>query len=174
MTSMSENDESSNIEAPSPATPLKSPEKSQDSPLSSVVPPKKEAEAALGGGGSRPTTPHSGPPSPQSLQEVPVPAAAAAAAASPFMPLVDPKAAVVTSAATLVKPGVLRYNSSPDDFGVFPSANKPHVTGKRLDDRKLKTIEGFVEIVDFGKYVIYLVHLCSFLSFLLIKTLKLS
>lgn len=127
MTSTSENDESSNIEAPSPATPLKSPEKSQDSPL----PPKKEVEAPLPG--SRPVTPHSTPPSPgtpQSLQEVPV----VAAAASPFMPLVETKA----SAGAIVKPGVLRFNNSPDDFSVFPSANKAHVAGMQYSSVQVK------------------------------------
>lgn len=119
-TSMSENDES-NIEAPSPVTPVKSPDKSQDSPL---TPLKKESELplVLRGSGlledpSQPVTPRSTPPSPetpQSLQEL-------TSVCSPTVPVVESK--------SLVKPGVLRFNSSEEfGIGVF-SGSKIHTSG---------------------------------------------
>jgi hypothetical protein len=126
VTSMSENDES-NIEAPSPATPVKSPDKSQDSPL---TPQKKETELPLilRGAGlldvpSQPATPRSTPPSPatpQSLQDL------GTGAGSPTVPLVETK--------NVVKPGVLRY-SPPEEYpvGVF-AANKPQVAGTPMSN----------------------------------------
>ncbi|KAG5879268.1 hypothetical protein JTB14_020289 [Gonioctena quinquepunctata] len=138
VTSMSENDESSNIEAPSPITPAaKSPEKSQDvgSP-STPTPTKKEATAAaaaelplllrganLSEVSSQPGTPRSTPPSPatpQTIQELPP-----VAASSPTVPLVDSK--------SVVKPGVLRYTTTPEDYpvGIF-SGNKAQVQGPPL------------------------------------------
>lgn len=121
ITSMSENDES-NIEAPSPVTPVKSPDKSQDSPL---TPQKKDTELplVLRGSGllevpSQPGTPRSTPPSPgtpQSLQDM------GTSVGSPTVPLVDSK--------NVVKPGVLRYNSTEEfPMGVF-GGNKSHVAG---------------------------------------------
>lgn len=124
VTSMSENDES-NIEAPSPATPIKSPDKSQDSPL---TPQKKETELPLLLRGSnlldvpsQPATPRSTPPSPatpQSIQELPP------VASSPTVPIVDSK--------NVVKPGVLRY-TTPEEYsvGVF-SGSKPQVQGMQI------------------------------------------
>lgn len=121
---MSENDES-NIEAPSPATPIKSPDKSQDSPL---TPQKKETELPLLLRGSnlldvpsQPATPRSTPPSPatpQSIQELPP------VASSPTVPIVDSK--------NVVKPGVLRY-TTPEEYsvGVF-SGSKPQVQGMQM------------------------------------------
>lgn len=121
VTSMSENDES-NIEAPSPATPVKSPEKSQDSPL---TPQKKDTElpSILRGAGlldvpSQPATPRSTPPSPatpQSLQEL------GTGAQSPTVAIVEQK--------NVVKPGVLRF-TPPEEFpvGMF-SSNKSQTSG---------------------------------------------
>lgn len=121
ITSMSENDES-NIEAPSPATPVKSPEKSQDSPLT----PKKEGElpSMLRGSSllevpSQPATPRSTPPSPatpQSIQEM------APTVGSPTVPINDVK--------PVVKPGVLRYSANEEfPVGVFGTGNKSQVQG---------------------------------------------
>ncbi|XP_063932996.1 zinc finger protein 609 isoform X3 [Zophobas morio] len=124
VTSMSENDES-NIEAPSPATPVKSPDKSQDSPL---TPQKKEPELPLilRGAGllevpSQPATPRSTPPSPATPQSD-----LGAGAGSPTVPLVEPK--------NVVKPGVLRY-TPPEEYpvGVF-AANKQQVTGTPMSN----------------------------------------
>ncbi|XP_060523998.1 zinc finger protein 608 isoform X2 [Cylas formicarius] len=131
VTSMSENDES-NIEAPSPVTPVKSPEKSQDSPLTPV---KKETTApselplllrgttaSSGAGlletgaassaaaGSAPGTPRSTPPSPatpQSVQDL-----SSVALGSPNVPPVEP---VVSKPQGLVKPGILRYGA-PEEY----------------------------------------------------------
>lgn len=120
VTSMSENDESSNIEAPSPATPVKSPEKSQDSP--STPQKKEELPLLLRNSGlldvsSQPATPRSTPPSPatpQSIQDL------TNSAGSPTVPLVE-----TSTKNVVVKPGVLRY-TSPDEFPVATvfSANK--------------------------------------------------
>ena len=122
VTSMSENDESSNIEVPSPATPVKSPEKSQDSPS---TPQKKEELPLMLRGSttildvpSQPATPRSTPPSPatpQSMQDM------AGSAGSPTVPLVETK--------TTVKSGVLRY-TSPDEFSVNVFPQKPQVSSK--------------------------------------------
>lgn len=115
---MSENDES-NIEAPSPATPVKSPEKSQDSP---ITPLKKEPEVPvilrssnLLEMPSQSVTPRSTPPSPatpQSIQESP---------ATVRSPTVTEK--------SIVKPGVLRY-PPPEEYpvGVY-TGNKVQVQG---------------------------------------------
>lgn len=119
VTSMSENDES-NIEAPSPVTPVKSPEKSQDSP---IPPQKRDDEIAyiFKSGNildvpSQPTTPRSTPPSPaipQGLSDLNT----ATNVSSP----VENK--------NIVKPGVLRFNSTEEfPVGVF-SSNKNQVAG---------------------------------------------
>lgn len=117
VTSMSENDES-NIEAPSPATPVKSPDKSQDSPL---TPQKKEAELPLilrGAGllevSSQPATPRSTPPSPATPQSD-----LGASAGSPTVPLEK----------SVVKPGVLRYTPT-EEFPVGVFTSKTPVAGK--------------------------------------------
>lgn len=120
ITSMSENDES-NIEVPSPATPIKSPDKSQDSPL---TPPKKDCElpiilrgANLLDVSSQPATPRSTPPSPvtpPSIQDL------GSSASSPSVPIVDGK--------NVVKPGVLRYTPEEYAVAVFPG-NKPQPAG---------------------------------------------
>ncbi|KAK9702995.1 hypothetical protein QE152_g29598 [Popillia japonica] len=119
VTSMSENDESSNIEAPSPATPVKSPEKSQDSP--STPQKKEELPLMLRNSGlldvsSQPATPRSTPPSPatpQSIQDL------TNSAGSPTVPLVE-----TSTKNVVVKPGVLRY-TSPEEFPVTFPSNKP-------------------------------------------------
>ncbi|KAL3285896.1 hypothetical protein HHI36_000416 [Cryptolaemus montrouzieri] len=121
VTSMSENDES-NIEAPSPVTPVKSPEKSQDSPLPAQ---KRDDEIAyiFKSGAildvpSQPTTPRSTPPSPVIPQGLPdLTATSTPAVNSP------------AEAKNIVKPGVLRFNN-PEEFpvGVF-SSNKTQVSG---------------------------------------------
>ncbi|KAB0803187.1 hypothetical protein PPYR_00157 [Photinus pyralis] len=120
ITSMSENDES-NIDAPSPITPVKSPDKSQDSPL---TPQKKDdlmRSTSLLEVPSQPGTPRSTPPSPetpQSLQDM------SASVESPTMNLIETK--------SVVKASVLRYNSTEEfTMGVF-SANKSLVTGTPL------------------------------------------
>lgn len=127
VTSMSENDESSNIEAPSPATPVKSPDKSQDSP--STPQKKEDLPLMLRNSGildvsSQPATPRSTPPSPatpQSIQDL------TNSAGSPTAPLVETSAKNV-----IVKPGVLRY-TSPEEFPVtFPSSKPQQVTGQYL------------------------------------------
>lgn len=118
ITSTSENDES-NIEAPSPATPVKSPEKSQDSPL---TPLKKESEVPILMHGSNllevPTsqnvTPRSTPSpvtSSQGLQEMP----SGVVARSPSV-----AGAPTVEKSGIVKPGVLRYTTS-EDYSVFSS-----------------------------------------------------
>lgn len=126
ITSTSENDES-NIEAPSPATPVKSPDKSQDSPL---TPLKKDSEVPillhnsnlLEVPSSQNVTPRStpSPVTPQSLQEIP-----GVVARSPSV--------ATTSAAdksnNIVKPGVLRYTTS-DEFCVFSSGGAMNVQGE--------------------------------------------
>lgn len=123
VTSMSENDES-NIEAPSPATPVKSPEKSQDSPLTPQKKDTTELPSILRGAGlldvpSQPATPRSTPPSPatpQSLQEL------GTGAPSPTVAIVEQK--------NVVKPGVLRF-TTPEEFpvGIF-SSNKSQTSGR--------------------------------------------
>ncbi|XP_017779114.1 PREDICTED: zinc finger protein 609-like [Nicrophorus vespilloides] len=112
VTSMSENDES-NIEAPSPATPVKSPEKSQDSSPST---PQKKDQTELPPSilrglevPTQPSTPRSTPPSPatpQSIQDMGAPAV------SPTVPVPT----IDTSTKTVVKPGVLRYSSTNEEF----------------------------------------------------------
>ncbi|XP_044744100.1 zinc finger protein 609 [Coccinella septempunctata] len=119
VTSMSENDES-NIEAPSPITPVKSPEKSQDSPLPAQ---KRDDEIAyiFKSGNildvpSQPTTPRSTPPSPAIPQGLPD-LASGTSVSSP----VENK--------NIVKPGVLRFNNAEEfPVGVF-SSNKTQVSG---------------------------------------------
>lgn len=123
ITSTSENDES-NIEAPSPATPVKSPEKSQDSPL---TPLKKETEGPmllhnptlLEVPSSQNVTPRStpSPVMPQSLQEIP-----GVVARSPSV------TSTPTDNSNIVKPGVLRYTAS-EDYGVFSSGGAIAVQG---------------------------------------------
>ncbi|CAG9863123.1 unnamed protein product [Phyllotreta striolata] len=130
VTSMSENDES-NIEAPSPSmVAVKSPEKSQDGPLTPPQPKKEELPLLLRGANllevsSQPGTPRSTPPSPatpQGVQELPP------VASSPTVPIVEPK--------SVVKPGVLRY-TSPDEYpvgvGLF-SGSKPQVQGTPISN----------------------------------------
>lgn len=120
VTSMSENDES-NIEAPSPVTPVKSPEKSQDSPLSAT---KRDEEIAyifkssnILDVPSQPTTPRSTPPSPAIPQGLPD-LSTGAGVDSP----VENK--------NVVKPGVLRFNNAEEfPVGVF-SSNKSQVSGE--------------------------------------------
>ncbi|XP_049818214.1 zinc finger protein 609-like isoform X5 [Aethina tumida] len=122
VTSMSENDES-NIEAPSPATPVKSPEKAENSP---VTPQKKDdLPTLLRTPGllevpSQPATPRSTPPSPATPQSVSD--LGQTAVGSPTVPSIDAK--------NVVKPGVLRYT---EDYqvGVFPG-NKPQIPGSPL------------------------------------------
>lgn len=124
ITSTSENDES-NIEAPSPATPVKSPDKSQDSPL---TPLKKESEGPillhnsnlLEVSSSQNVTPRS-TPSPvtsQSLQDIPT-----VVTRSPSV------ATTPTDKSNIVKPGVLRYTAS-EDYYVFSSGNAMSMQGK--------------------------------------------
>lgn len=124
ITSTSENDES-NIEAPSPATPVKSPDKSQDSPL---TPLKKESEGLLHSSNllevpsSQNVTPRS-TPSPvtsQSLQEIP-----GVVTRSPSV------TATPTDKSNIVKPGVLRYSAS-EEYSVFSSAAAMNVQGKLI------------------------------------------
>ncbi|KAF5291361.1 hypothetical protein FQA39_LY03512 [Lamprigera yunnana] len=117
VTSMSENDES-NIDAPSPITPVKSPDKSQDSPLT----PQKKDDLLRGSGllevPSQPGTPRSTPPSPETPQSLPD---MTTSVESPTMSLIDTK--------NVVKASVLRYNTTEEfPMGVF-SSNKPHSTG---------------------------------------------
>lgn len=120
ITSTSENDES-NIEAPSPATPVKSPDKSQDSPL---TPLKKDTEGLLHGSNllevpsSQNVTPRStpSPVNPQSLQEM-----QGMVARSPAIPTIP------TDKSNIVKPGVLRYTPS-EDYSVFSSGGA--ITGQ--------------------------------------------
>lgn len=104
VTSMSENDES-NIEAPSPATPVKSPEKSQDSPL---TPQKKETVElpSLLRGLDVPSQPNT-PPSPIIPQ-------------TDLAPAVSPSVVPVPETKNVVKPGVLRYTANEEfPVGVF-------------------------------------------------------
>ncbi|XP_008195436.2 zinc finger protein 608 isoform X3 [Tribolium castaneum] len=112
VTSMSENDES-NIEAPSPATPVKSPEKGQDSPL---TPKKEELPMILRGleVSSQPATPRSTPPSPATSD-------LGAGAASP----------TVQMDKSVVKPGVLRYTPT-EEFPVGVFASKTPAAGPPL------------------------------------------
>lgn len=128
ITSMSENDES-NIEAPSPATPVKSPEKVIEAPATpvkkeEVLPVTTPIPAAVAEINSQPDTPRSTPPSPQTPQhaapppETPVP--------TPPAPLVDPK--------SVVKPGVLRFGPQEDfPVGAF-TGTKPPTSSKSLNN----------------------------------------
>lgn len=138
ITSTSENDES-NIEAPSPATPVKSPEKSQDSPL---TPLKKESEGPillhssnlLEVPSSQNVTPRStpSPVNPQSLQEIP-----GVVSRSPSV------ATTPTDKSNIVKPGVLRYTPS-EEYYVFSSGNAMSVQGKCSRISKNTWFEGIV------------------------------
>lgn len=112
------------VQVPSPATPAKSPDKSQDSPLPAT---KKESDIPLILRGSslldvpsQPGTPRSTPPSPatpQSIQDL------GTTAGSPTVPLVDP------NKNNVVKPGILRYNASEEfQVGNFVG-NKPPTPG---------------------------------------------
>lgn len=125
ITSMSENDES-NIEAPSPATPVKSPEKITEAPATPIkkeeIPPVTTPIPVVPEINSQPETPRSTPPSPQTPQlsaptpETPVP--------TPPVPLVDPK--------SVVKPGVLRFGPQEDfPVGAF-TGNKPPTSSKTI------------------------------------------
>lgn len=130
VTSMSENDES-NIEAPSPATPVKSPEKIPEAPATpqkkeEVVPLIVPAPAVGGGGGlvvqevpSQPGTPRSTPPSPQTPQHAaPPPDITPTVAPPPVIPVVDQK--------SVVKPGVLRFGPQEDfPVGAFAGNKVP-------------------------------------------------
>lgn len=130
ITSMSENDES-NIEAPSPATPVKSPEKLSEAP---ATPVKKEEVASastpipsvVAETNSQPETPRSTPPSPQTPQlNVPTPETPTPTPA-PAPSLVDPK--------SVVKPGVLRFGPQEDfPVGAF-TGNKAPSSGEFIVD----------------------------------------
>lgn len=120
---------SSLFQAPSPATPAKSPDKSQDSPLPVM---KKEGDIPLILRGSslldvpsQPGTPRSTPPSPatpQSIQDM------GTAAGSPTVPLIDSKNNVV-------KPGILRYNNTSEEFQVGNFVgNKPATPGSLIHE----------------------------------------
>ncbi|GLV43458.1 scribbler [Carabus blaptoides fortunei] len=131
VTSMSENDES-NIEAPSPATPVKSPEKIPEAP---ATPQKKEEVTPLivptPAGGlvvpevpSQPGTPRSTPPSPQTPQHAaPPPDITPTAAPPPVIPVVDQK--------SVVKPGVLRFGPQ-EDFPVGAFGGNKAPTSSKL------------------------------------------
>ncbi|VEN37329.1 unnamed protein product, partial [Callosobruchus maculatus] len=153
---ISENDES-NIEAPSPATPVKSPEKpvAADSPASSgvaVTAAKKDPTSASEAVGSQPGT----PPSPASTpQEAVTVAGLPASPAGAQQDKGGQQQGVVSGAAQqqqqqqVVKPGVLRYTPTQqqqpptqqqpqaqqqqqDEYGVgvfSPPSGKPQVAG---------------------------------------------
>lgn len=124
VTSMSENDES-NIEAPSPATPVKSPEKmNAESP---VTPVKKEDVLLLlptsrpegSDASSQPATPNSSPPTPPTpqilagIQDL--------TTGSPTVPINDTK--------SVIKPGVLRFGPQEEfPVGAF-AGSKPQTSG---------------------------------------------
>lgn len=122
---MSENDEGSNIEAPSPATPVKSPDKSQDSP---ATPQKKdELPLILRGldGSSQPATPRSTPPSPatpQSIQDL------TNSVGSPTVPLVDSTPS--TPKTVVTKPTVLRYTEEFPVSNIFPAGKSQPLPGQ--------------------------------------------
>ncbi|XP_044265222.1 zinc finger protein 609-like [Tribolium madens] len=119
VTSMSENDES-NIEAPSPATPVKSPEKGQDSPL---TPKKEELPMILRGleVSSQPATPRSTPPSPATSD--------LGGAGSPTVQIEK----------SVVKPGVLRYTPT-EEFPVGVFANKTPAAGPALGPSSVRAV----------------------------------
>ncbi|CAH1975028.1 unnamed protein product [Acanthoscelides obtectus] len=133
---ISENDES-NIEAPSPATPVKSPEKpvATDSPTSIPVATKKDpapTEAV-----SQPSTPPSPAATPQEV--VPgMPASPAGTQQDKGQQVAVPGATAAATQQQVVKPGVLRYTPTQgqpqqqDEYGIgvfSPPQGKPQVTG---------------------------------------------
>ncbi|CAH1128167.1 unnamed protein product [Ceutorhynchus assimilis] len=132
VTSMSENDESSNIEAPSPVAPVKSPEKSQDSP---PTPVKKEAELSTSLICNNITAPEavSTPPSPAtppSVQELP---ATVATATSPNVPIIE-SISTTGKPQAVVKPAILRFGTtsttSPEEYPSVPSGGTFGHSGK--------------------------------------------
>ncbi|XP_022913937.2 zinc finger protein 608 isoform X1 [Onthophagus taurus] len=128
VTSMSENDESSNIEAPSPATPVKSPDKSQDSP---ATPQKKEDLPLILrslDATSQPDTPRSTPPSPatpQSIQDM------TNSVGSPSVPLAEAASNGVAKN-VVAKPSVLRYTEEFPVSNIFPGNKSQPVSGNNL------------------------------------------
>lgn len=114
---MSENDES-NIEAPSPVTPVKSPEKVPEAP---ATPVKKEenvvAPIPVPELNSQPETPRSTPPSPQTPQ---------VAATTPVEPAVAPPTPTsLVDQKGVVKPGVLRFGQEDYPIGTFTGTKPP-------------------------------------------------
>lgn len=112
--SMSENDES-NMEAPSPIGPIKSPEK-----LLEPGTPKKDErqDASTPAPGSRASSP---PPPPTTLPTPTVPATPPVIL--PMVPPVIPTPAI-DSKPPLVKPGVLRFGPQAEDFTASGFINK--------------------------------------------------
>lgn len=143
---MSENDES-NIEAPSPVTPVKSPDKSQDSP---PTPPVKKDSIAienqlpslLNTAVETVSTPPS-PATPPSVHEMPA-LPTVAAISSPSVPMVE---ATAVKPQPVVKPAILRFGV-PEEYppvssggvGVFGHNGKPHVQGKSTKKKCLGKI----------------------------------
>lgn len=137
LTSMSENDES-NIEAPSPVTPVKSPDKCQDSPVSTPV--KKDSglteSLASGSSAEAPSTPPS-PATPPIAHEIPP----AVIVCSPSGPLAA-DAAPAAKPQAVVKPAILRFTApTPAEeyasvptagVGIFAHAVKPQMPGGLL------------------------------------------
>lgn len=134
---MSENDES-NIEAPSPVTPVKSPDKSQDSP---PMPVKKDGSSSeipslISNSTEGVSTPPS-PVTPPSVHELPP----VVAASSPSTPIVEAPPTVKLQA--VVKPAILRFGATPiveeyssapsTGVGVFGHNVKSQVQGKEED-----------------------------------------
>lgn len=132
VTSMSENDES-NIEAPSPVTPVKSPEKVLEAPATPqkkeeitttpttplMVPTPVSLVVPVPEVSSAPGTPRSTPPSPQTPQR----AAPPPDLTTPIV--VPPTVPIVESTKNVVKPGVLRFGPQ-EEFAVGAfTGNKP-------------------------------------------------
>lgn len=136
---MSENDES-NIEAPSPATPVKSPEKVPEAP---VTPVKKEETSnntnnvapipvpELVSSNSQPETPRSTPPLPQTQQSQ-VQSSTANAPVEQTVANTSAPIQNVENKTGVVKPGVLRFGPQEEyPIGNF-TTTKPPTSSKFL------------------------------------------
>jgi len=133
---MSENDES-NIEAPSPVTPIKSPDKSQDRPTTPIKKDSSLSEVPLLLSNTEGTMTPPSPATPPSVLELPP---TIAVANSPGVPSID---AQTGKPQAVVKPAILRFGLaqpteeySSTTSTVFGHNGKSQVTGKSLTKNK--------------------------------------
>ncbi|XP_050294462.1 zinc finger protein 608 [Anthonomus grandis grandis] len=165
VTSMSENDES-NIEAPSPVTPVKSPEKSQDSPSTPVKKDSNcptELPSLINNTTDSGSTPPS-PCTPPSVQDVP-PAPSVPASPQNVPP---PDVAPGKPQVAVVKPAILRFgagvttdefNATPPTGGAFnahsgkgsiqgsPMSNSPQLIPQRSGAQQVPTVPSEQNVV---------------------------